>query len=216
MRRRWPLYLLTCAAVFTLQAVFVQFVHVQFAALYATLIGAPIVNAIVLINAGADAAGILETPHSRLERLSERAWAIVLIDVGATLVAQLGYEALAAGDYSVMLEGTIVMFLAAMLVYAEPYAALEKDVSLVTLVPTAILRSMMLSWVNLSRVFSLFAVQIVAAIFEMLLIQGVKHAGTQTGDLVNLAYVTFTAAPLAALFAVAYLDTLAQEHAAAP
>lgn len=216
MRRRWPLYLLACAAVFALQAVFVQLVHVKFAALYATLIGAPIVNAIVLINAGADAAGILETAHSRLERLSERAWAIVLIDVGATLVAQLGYEALAAGDYSVMLEGTIVMFLAAMLVYAEPYAALEKDVSLVTLVPTAILRSMMLSWVNLSRVFSLFAVQIVAAIFEMLLIQGVKHAGTQTGDLVNLAYVTFTAAPLAALFAVAYLDTLAQEHAAAP
>lgn len=184
--------------------------------LYASLIGVPVVNAIVLVNAGADAAGILDTMQQRLERLSERAWAIVLLDVGITMVAQIGYEALASRDYSDMIEGMIVMFLAAMLVYAEPYTALEKDVSLVTVLPSAILRSMMLSWVNMSRVFALFAVQIVAAILQILLSQAVAHSGPHAADLVNLAYVTFTAVPLAALFAVAYLDTLAQEQAAAP
>jgi hypothetical protein len=194
----------------------VQFVHLKFAPFYATLVGVPIVNAIVLINAGADAAGVLERMHQRFERFSERAWAILLIDAGVTLVGQIGYDALAAHDYSVMLQGMIVMFLAAMLVYAEPYAALENEVNLVTLLPSAILRSMMLAWVNVSRVFALFAVQIALAIVQILLLQGMAHAGARSLDLMNLAYVTFTAAPLSALFAVAYLDTLAQEHTAAP
>lgn len=207
LRRRWLLYLLTCSGVFAAQALFVHLVHVKFAVLFAGLAGAPFVNAVVMLYTGADASGAMESLRARLERLSERAWAIVLLDVGISLIATEGYGAILSSDASMILQGSIIMFMAAMLVYAEPYAILENEVSLVTLIPAALLRSMMLSWVNMSRVFSLFAVQLGAAIIAMLFFRD---------GLAGIAFGTFVTALLSALFAVAYLDTLAQERAAAP
>jgi hypothetical protein len=99
-----------------------------------------------------------------------------------------------------------------MLVYAEPFAALETSVQTLTLVPFALLRSFMLAWVNIARVFSLFAIQLVISIAEIYLLQSVAPKGGRVFDIVDLAYVTVMSAVLAALFAVAYLDTAAQEQ----
>lgn len=195
-----------------LQIVFLRFVHVRFSWFYAALIGMPLMNAVVILNAGADAAGTLPTMRARVERFLERAWAIIVIDAGITLVGQVGFDNMASTDAMQMLQGLLVMFLAAMLVYAEPFACLENETQTLTLVPFAILRSMMLAWVNMSRVFSLFAVQIVVTILGLLLVRAFGAAQTQITDLVSLAFDTLTSAVLAALFAVAYLDTLSQER----
>ena len=214
LARRWLLYLCACAVVFVLQAIFLRFVHVRFSWFYAALIGMPLINAVVILNAGADAAGALPSMRARVERFLERAWAIIILDAGITLVGQIGFESLQSTDLLGMLQGLLVMFLAAMLVYAEPFACLENETQTLTIVPFAILRSMMLAWVNMSRVFSLFAVQIAVTILGLLLVRLFGGAQTQLTDMVSLAYDTVTSAVLAALFAVAYLDTLSQERSA--
>lgn len=212
LARRWLLYLCCCVVVFALEALFVHLVHVKFAWFYAALIGMPLINAAVIVNAGADAAGDLPTFRARVERLLERGWAVIVLDVGITLVGQIGFQSLQGADALSMLQGILVMFLAAMLVYAEPFACLEKETHTATIVPFAILRSMMLAWVNISRVFSLFAVQIAVTILGLLLYRAVSGPGSHVNDLISLAYDTLTSAFLAALFAVAYLDTLSQER----
>ncbi len=214
--RRWPLYLASCAAVFGLEALFCRFVHVRFASFYAELIGSPLISAVVLVNVGCDAAQTLQRRGERLERILERAWAIIVIDVCISLVMKMGLESMSSADAGDIFLGIAVMFLAAMLAYAEPYAALEEGAATLTVVPLAILRSMMLAWVNISRIFSLFAIQIALSIAEIALLKAVAGWGEQTLATLDLAYVALATAPLSALFAIAYLDTLAQERRTSP
>lgn len=193
--------------------IFNTFVHVKLSAFYAGLIGVPLVNAVVLVNAGADASGTLCEMRLRVERLVERTWAIIVIDAGISLVSQVGFASMLSTDLGDMFMGVLVMFLAAMLVYAEPFAALEQNVQTLTLVPFAILRSMMLAWVNMSRIFSLFAIEIALTLAAFGVVRLASLAGIRDLDAVSMGFVTLANAPLSALFAVAYLDTLAQERA---
>jgi hypothetical protein len=210
--RRWILYAASCGAVFGVEVLFYTFVHVRMANFYAELIGSPLLSAIVLVNIGADATHGLPTAALRLERIIERAWAIIVIDVGITMLTRAGFISMSSTDAGQIFLGVIVIFMAAMLVYAEPFAAVENDVQTLTLVPFAVLRSMMLAWVNISRIFSLFAIQIGLTIVELQLLRWLAPKGGPKLDLIDLGFVTVITAPLAALFAVAYLDTLAQER----
>jgi hypothetical protein len=205
------LYLLTAAIVFGLEAVFYTYVHVKFAALFATLIGSPLVMLIVLVNVGSDATGTLESSGLRWERIIERGWAIIVLDVAIALAGALALAGMASGDVGNKLVGVLLLFWTAVLVYAEPFAALETNVQTLTIVPFSILRSMMLAWVNMPRILSLLAIQIILEIGAMGLEALTAHSGTHASDLASLAYGVFVTTPLAALFAVAYLDTLAQE-----
>jgi hypothetical protein len=130
-------------------------------------------------------------------------------------MTQAGFFAMNTTDAGTLLLATLATFFAAMLVYAEPFAALEPSVQTLTLVPFALLRSLMLAWVNMGRVFSLFAIQLVLEIAEVYLLRAIAPKGGRLFDIVNFAYVTTVNAPLAALFAVAYLDTVAQEQRSA-
>lgn len=207
------LYLATCAVVFGAQVAFVAYSHVKMADFYAGLIGTPLVIVVVTVFAGADATNTL-TLAQRWERILERAWAIILLDVGLSFVQISGIETMLSGGSNAgdTIMGFLTLLLSAMLVYAEPFTALERDAQMLTLLPFAILRSMMLGWVNLSRIFSLFAVQIAIIIGSILVHQGATklHAGAATW--IDLAFGTLLSAPLAVLFTVAYLDTLTQEH----
>lgn len=208
--RRWLLYLLVCAVVFALQAVFVTFVHVKLAELYAELLGPPLVITAVTVFVSADATGTLSLAQ-RWERVLERAWAIIIIDVGLSFVNASGLQTVQAGDALDVVFGFLTLLLSGMLLYAEPFAAIEKDTQTLTIVPFAILRSMMLAWVNMSRVFALLAVQIALDIAVLLAEQGALHAGIDARLWVDLLMQTLLAAPLAALYTVAYLDTVSQE-----
>ncbi|HLI96465.1 MAG TPA: hypothetical protein VKT72_10320 [Candidatus Baltobacteraceae bacterium] len=204
------LYLLVCAVVFALQAVFVTFVHVKLAELYAELLGPPLVITAVTVFVSADATGTLSLAQ-RWERVLERAWAIIIIDVGLSFVNASGLQTVQAGDALDVVFGFLTLLLSGMLLYAEPFAAIEKDTQTLTIVPFAILRSMMLAWVNMSRVFALLAVQIALDIAVLLAEQGALHAGIDARLWVDLLMQTLLAAPLAALYTVAYLDTVSQE-----
>jgi hypothetical protein len=154
------------------------------------------------------------TAAQRWERILERAWALIAIDVGISFVQISGFDTMLLGsnDAGNLILGFLTLLLSAMLVYAEPYAALEKDAHAVTLIPFAVLRSMMLAWVNISRIFSLFAVQIGAVMLVLLLDEATAKSGTTASALAGLAFGTCISAPLAALYTVAYLDTISQER----
>lgn len=207
LARRWPLYLGTCAAVFGLEALFYAYVHVRYADVYATLIGGPLINVVVMVFAGADATGTLPTASERWSRIVERAWAIIVIDVAVAFAWAIGERTMEAdtSDFLAMITGLLVLILAGMLVYAEPYVCLEEHASTFTIVPLALLRSMMLAWVNMSRIFSLLALQLALSIIALLL-----HS-----TWLELAFVALVTAPLAVVFTVAYLETVAQERSAA-
>lgn len=214
--RRWPLYIGTCAVVFALQAIFYTFVHGRFGALYAGLIAAPLISLVVMVNAGADATGTLETAGQRWARIVERGWAIIAIDVGISFVARQGLETIGAGtvDPGASLLGLLALFLAAMLVYAEPFACLEAEVQPLMLLPFALMRSMMLAWVNVSRIFSLFAIQLALSVVNIGIDEALLRAGIKDSMLFDFLFWSLSTAPLAVLFTVAYLDTLAQERSA--
>lgn len=218
LARRWLLYALTCAAVFALQAVFYTLVRdKRLGDLCAALVGTPLVIVVVTVFAAGDATGTMTTAQ-RWERIVERAWAIVVLDVGLSFVQISGLQTMLLGQSSAgdIVMGFLTLLLSAMLVYAEPFAALEKDAQALTLVPFAVLRSMMLGWVNISRIFSLFAVQIAVMIAGLLIDQATAKAGHDTAALISLAFGTVLSVPLAALYTVAYLDTLTQERTTTP
>ena len=214
--RRWPLYAGTCAVVFALEALFYTFVHVRLAEYYAALIGAPLISVVVMVNAGADATGTLASAAERWTRIVERGWAIVVLDVGITFVELSGLQTMGGGtlDPGTTLLGLLALFLAAMLVYAEPFACLERDVTTLMVLPFALMRSMILSWVNVSRIFSLFAIQLALNVVDLLLVRGLAAAGIKDATMIDMLFWTLITAPLAILFTVAYLDTLAQERSA--
>lgn len=214
--RRWLLYVLVCGAVFGLQAAFIANVHVKASDFYAQLIGAPLVILVVTVFVGADATNTL-TIGQRWERIAERGWAIIVLDVGLSFVQLSGFQSMMSGsDAGSMLMGFLTLLLSAMLVYAEPFIALEKEAQALTLLPFAILRSMMLGWVNVSRIFSLFAVQIVTLIAGILVHEAALKVLPRSTLWIDIAYGTLITAPLAALYTVAYLDTLSQEKRSLP
>lgn len=214
LSRRWMLYVLTCAVVFGLEALlYIAIPNKKVGDLCAGLIGPPLAIVVVTVFTGADATNTL-TIAQRWERIIERAWALIVIDVGLTFVQLSGLQTMLLGsnDAGNLIMGFLTLLLSAMLVYAEPFVALEKDAQAVTLLPFAVLRSMMLAWVNLSRIFSLFAVQIAAMMAGQLLIEATLKMNPTTSTLIGLAFDTIVSVPLAALYTVAYLDTLSQER----
>lgn len=187
-------------------------VHVKFAELYPQLVGSPLVIVVVTVFIGADATGTM-TLRERWERIIERAWAIIVIDVALSFVNISGLESVQPGNDALnVIFGILTLMLAGMLVYAEPFIALEKETHALSLIPFAILRSMMLAWVNISRIFALLALNMALDIGLMLLSQAAQRAGVNAHLWVDMLLPTLLSAPLAALFTVAYLDTLTQER----
>jgi hypothetical protein len=214
--RRWMFYLLATLAAIGVQIAFVLAVHVKAAALYPELIVPPLLITIVTVFIAGDATGTM-TVAQRWERILERAWAVIIIDMGITFVGSSGLVTMQAGahggDPGNLLFGFLAMLLSGMLVYAEPFALLEARVQALTVIPFAILRSMMLAWVNLSRIFALLAVAIAADMISLFVLQKSPQADAAW---VEIVIDTLLTAPLAALFTVAYLDTLAIERQTIP
>lgn len=208
LARRWAFYLLVCAVISALSIAFVQFVHVKGAIYYPGLIAPGVVSVIVTVFVSGDATATW-TLQERWARILERAWAIILIDIGIGFVAESGLASLQTSDVINTVFGFLTVLLSGMLVYAEPFAALENDVQTLTLIPFALLRSMMLAWVDISRIFALLAVQVAA---DALVLFAAKSVSAHGALAVEFVLPVVLEVPLAALFAIAYLDTVSQER----
>lgn len=208
--RRWPLYALTCAFVYLLEVLFVQYAHVAHAARYIELIGSPLISVVVMVNVGADALGAAAGTATRWEVIVERAWAVVAVDAGMNLVfmALLRWNAGALGDP--LLTTFASLTLAALLVYAEPLICLGAERRTLNIVPAALIGSCRLAWRNLPRVFYLTAFALALDVLESFLLQAGVKIGPQGLKLwVDLPFQALATLPLSALFTIAYLDTAA-------
>lgn len=205
---RLPLYLATATVVFALESLFLLYSHIPYAALYAAIIGAPLIIVVVTVNAFADATGTLEEPRERWGRILERAWAIILLDAGISIAQDVGIAAVAAAQAEIgaLLVGFMVLWLTAMLVYAEPILCVEAKAGGLAALPLALLQSMTLAWMNLSRIFALFAVTLLFELADILIAQSSTGLGTRAAFL-TIAYEALAEIPLATLYTVAYLET---------
>lgn len=188
--------------------------HIRFSEFFAALIGAPLSGCVAMVFSGSDATGTLPTNGERWGRIIERAWAIVVIDAGLTYLQFKALQTIAAGgsDAGSTLLGMLALFLVAMLVYAEPFACLEAEVRTRSIVPLALLRSMMLAWTNMSRVFSLFAIQLALSIADIVIVRAASAGGIKDPNWIELLFWAIATVPFAVLVTVAYLDTAAQEQ----
>lgn len=211
MLRRAPLYAVTFVTAVAIQTAVAVLTHADALAInFVSCITIPFAEVVVLVNAGADAGGWSADAAIRWERIIERAWAIILIDLAIGVAQSDGVGAALAHDASLRVEGLFVLLMTTMLVYAEPYAALEQEVSQLALVPFAVIRSMMLAWVNVPRILVFFSLELAfTAGYVLLAAVHVQPDGMDAA--VRMAYNTVSSMILSALFAAAYLDTVAQE-----
>ena len=180
----------------------------RFSETFAELLIQPLLITVVTVFAGFDARGSTAGARERWSRVIDRGWAILFIDLALSLVSIGGSQAVLQGDLLDVAQGLLVLFMAAMLIYAEPYACLEDDVRALTIVQFALLRSMMLAWVNMGRIAWFFVLQLAVIAAEYALERPAPVAAHAA--LFDIAISTAIDVPLAALFAVAYLDTRAQ------
>lgn len=215
--RRWPLYVLTTAVVLGLEAAFAVFVHVKAADVYASLVGGPLIAVVVMVNVAADAGGTLPTAGERWSRILERAWIVIVIDVGISFLQIVGDSGLRAGvGAGNLAAGLLLLLFSGMLVYAEPFVCAESEMPALRAIPLALLRSLTLAWSNISRIFGLLAVQIGVLLAEGYLLLAVTPHVRNTTLYVDLPFAAIATALLAALFTVAYLDTYAAEESTEP
>ena len=175
-------------------------------------VAAPLVNTIFIVYTGADlcASDTLRTAAARFERIIERAWAIVFIDASITLVQLVAFGGMVQNDAGSRIMGVAVLFLQTMLLYAEPFAALDDETGALALIPLAVLRSMMLAWVNMRRICAMFVLQLAVIALPDFVQLWMPHAQSAL-FYVDIAYSTLATAILSAIFTVAYFDTLEQE-----
>lgn len=209
--RRAPLYAATCFVAIAVQTAVAVLSHGDnLAVTFVSCITIPIAEMIVLVNAGADAGGWVADMGLRWERIVERAWAVILIDLAIGITQSAGVAYATVGDVGLRLQGLFILLMSTMLVYAEPYAALEQDISQITLVPFSLIRSMMLAWVNFPRILVFFTIVLASNIgYKLLTAVQAQPAGLSSA--IQMAYNTVISMVLSALFAAAYLDTVAQE-----
>lgn len=185
--------------------------HLPFAEVSISLIGSPLVNAVVMVNVAADAGSKPAGAGLRWERILERGWAVIVVDAGASLVLTGGIVAMLSQSPAGIFTGMASLLLTATLVYAEPYICAQENVSALMLIPASLFRSMSLAWVNLSRIFALFALTLIASMGDILLEELARNAGLHHAVWVDFFYDAPASAVLAAIFTIAYLDTLSLE-----
>lgn len=206
LARRWPFYILLSLAIFGAQALFYAFARVSHADEFISLVALPIATVIATVYAGGDAAGTLAGARERWSRIVDRAWAVVIFDAALTLVASVALGGLNTGDAGAIVVNLFIIFFTAMMVYAEPYMCLTEEGSPFALIFAAMMHSLSLGWMNLSRIFLLFALQLLAMIGGTLVGQSFGGSGVVYA---SFGYQTLVTVLLAVVFAVAYLDTAA-------
>lgn len=179
---------------------------------FAVLVAIPLLDVVVVVNVGCDATGALQSWRERLERIVERAWAIIIIGAASTIVVSVAFAGLRSADPLDAAMSVMVMFMSAMLAYAEPYACLDEEASPYTIVPFAFLRSMMLAWVNLPRVAAFFALTLAVTLADAGLVRVLLQLRAPGPAYWEFAYGALADAAIMTVFTVGYLETLAQER----
>ncbi len=130
------------------------------------LLISPLLAAVVIVNAGADVRGDLESAAARANRILERLWAIILIQFVQNVLYIFAMNAIGATTGTAFLGalflGAFLFMVLATLMYADIDAGLAPNRTAIALLPCAIHRSITLASRSFSRALVLLGVQVFA------------------------------------------------------
>jgi hypothetical protein len=214
--RRWILYVAAATIILAAELALAFYSRLPHSDIVAGFLLGPILTAITNVHVANDLHAASMTARQRWERILERLWAVIVIDFIAVLVMTVGTYAMAFAGVDLiggLILGAFAFMIAAAIVYADVYASLEPEVSTLTVVPRAFLRSIVLGMLDFRRALALLAIQVLisTALQALALFLDAKHvAHSQIWG--GLPLGTFLIVPLSALTTVIYLDLAARER----
>lgn len=213
--RRWWFYLLV-ALVATIAETAMLTIHVlrdpYDVAIFVVI---PVVALIVYVFAATDATGEEASRATRWERILERSWAVIFLQIVQAFVMQTTIAGLLSAETVVLaLIGYAVVVL---IVYADVNAALEPKVSTLWLIPNGFRRSATLATrrTTVYLTLALVSTSILASVAPQLLyawLASLHVVGAQY--LAIIPFQTLLAVPYSALAVVVYLECLSRDKAA--
>jgi hypothetical protein len=201
------LYAAATACVIGAQALVVFVWRVPFGIAYSGFVLPPLLTTLVYAFVWADSDDTPQTAASTWERVLERAWAVIIIDLVLTILINTGIGGIVAQDPVDVVLGVVILVIAAPLVFADASATVDA-MPVWWLLPGAFWRS-----VRAARGPAyLRAIAILALVLLSSLVQKPLFDWMQAA---HVAYAEFwsevplnaiTVAPIAALTALVYRD----------
>jgi len=206
--RRFPLYTGATALIVALQALVVFVWRVPYGIVYSSFVFPPLLTTLVYAFVWADTGSEAPPAGSIWERVLERSWAVIVVDLGVTFVQSSGVAGIQSGDPLAIASGVAVLIVSAPLIFVDTSATVD-DMPVWWILPGAF-------WHGLRTVRSgtafLRAIAIVALGLLVLLAEGQLLDWMLSAHVANAAFwaevplVAVTIPPLAALTALVYRD----------
>lgn len=169
----------------------------------------PILLTLVYAFIAADMRPDRESNSAISARALERLWAVIVIDFFVTFLFENGVGYLSINTIVGSLLGTVLLFLTALLIFADVSATIDDAPMIVTLIPRAVVHSILTAVRPrmLFRVFVLFTAQFIVGFGASFIYARLSAAHIAQPMLWSIVPITtLTAAPFAAITVVLYLD----------
>ncbi|MDQ2679654.1 MAG: hypothetical protein M3Y21_01335 [Candidatus Eremiobacteraeota bacterium] len=204
-------------AVFVAQLLLYFYGHFKHGDILGLLLIAPILVTLVNAGVGSDLCGEQIATYQLFERVLERIWAVIIIDLIVSSLLGAGIAAIGTGDGLEIVLGLAITLMSGTLLFADVYASTEPKPSMLTILPFSLMRSSALAWQNgnIVRICYLIGLQAVFILLTGLLLTLLKqHHMANIEFWANVPISTALTGPFAALFTVVYYDCLARERIA--
>jgi len=201
------LYAGATACVMALQWIVVFGFHIQYGYEYSSAVLLPLLTTIAYAFTWADSDESPQTAASTWERVLERSWAVIVLDLGVGLVQGIGFASVRTGDPINLTLGIIVLVITAPLVFADTSATVD-DMPVWWILPGAVWRAMRVARGPVYlRAVILVALAVVVDIAQRELFDRMHHAKIADADFWSQMPINALAVvPVAALTALVYRD----------
>jgi hypothetical protein len=175
----------------------------------------PILTTIVYVYVAANLSDESHRIAQPWERILERVWAVVVIDFITSLIFAVALSGFAMGSLLNAALGVTVLFMFATMLFADVYAAVEPNVTVLGVVPLAFLRSISLAWQkgNLPRILVILSLWLVFNAIQAALLTLFNHWHIRDAAFWSDApFALLATIPIAAFTALVYFDCVSRER----
>jgi hypothetical protein len=211
----FPIFAAAALACLAAEAAIYFLLHPKLGNVAGDAIFPPILTTIVYVYVAANLPDESQRTARPWERILERVWAVIVIDFITSLIFAVGLSGFAMGSLLNAALGVTVLFMFATMLFADVYAAVEPNVTVLGVVPLAFLRSVSLAWQkgNLPRILVILSLWLVfnamqAAFFTLFSHWHVRDAAFWA----DAPFALLATIPIAAFTALVYFDCVSRER----
>jgi hypothetical protein len=181
--------------------------RVPFGLAYSSFIIPPMLTTLVYAFVWADSDDAPESAASIWERILERVWAVIVIDLVITILLNTGLTGILAQDPIDIVLGSVIMLISAPLLFADTIATVE-EMPVWWLLPGAFWRSLRVARGPIYvRAVAILALNLIPALVQVQLLDWMHAKGIANPDFWSLVPLNaLTLPPIAAITAVVYRD----------